>query len=262
MAGVRGTFEPAAALLGVICAIVFSLQLVQAEQNSTLLSVVDYSPGHVSISGDVVTIRIDQQSGSRIHSVNRYAYGVFTAWIKCPQGDTTGLVPTFYTSSLEGSEDKDEVDFEFLGKNSSVVQTNYFFNGTGKHESVHELGFDCSEAFHNYTIYWTSSSIEWFIDGQLVRNLSNTNSSAYPTKPAYVYASIWDSGSAGGEWNGYATYANSPYFYQLANVSVSSSPGTASSPARSPAYSPSRSPVGTPLGSQVKDSRHGRKLLR
>jgi beta-glucanase (GH16 family) len=53
-----------------------------------------------------------------------------------------------------------QVDFEFLGKNSSVVQTNYFFNGTGKHESVHELGFDCSEAFHNYTIYWTSSSIE------------------------------------------------------------------------------------------------------
>lgn len=71
-------------------------------------------PGHVSISGDVVTIRIDQQSGSRIHSVNRYAYGVFTAWIKCPQGDTTGLVPTFYTSSLEGSEDKDEVGYRSL----------------------------------------------------------------------------------------------------------------------------------------------------
>jgi hypothetical protein len=75
--------------------------------NLTCLS----GPGHVSISGDVVTIRIDQQSGSRVHSIDRYAYGVFTAWIKCPQGDTTGLVPTFYTSSLEGSEDKDEVGY-------------------------------------------------------------------------------------------------------------------------------------------------------
>eukprot|EP00243_Klebsormidium_subtile_P000244 TRINITY_DN103_c0_g1_i5.p1 TRINITY_DN103_c0_g1~~TRINITY_DN103_c0_g1_i5.p1 ORF type:complete len:219 (-),score=12.31 TRINITY_DN103_c0_g1_i5:27-683(-) len=125
MAAPTGSFLPAGGLLVVLCVVALSLQSVQAVNATSLLSVVDYSPDHVSYSGNTVTIKIDPQAGSRVHSINRYAYGVFSAEIKCPAGDTKGLVPTFYTSSLEGSDDKDELDFEFLGKNSLVVPTNY-----------------------------------------------------------------------------------------------------------------------------------------
>eukprot|EP00243_Klebsormidium_subtile_P000242 TRINITY_DN103_c0_g1_i3.p1 TRINITY_DN103_c0_g1~~TRINITY_DN103_c0_g1_i3.p1 ORF type:complete len:263 (-),score=44.82 TRINITY_DN103_c0_g1_i3:613-1401(-) len=261
MAAPTGSFLPAGGLLVVLCVVALSLQSVQAVNATSLLSVVDYSPDHVSYSGNTVTIKIDPQAGSRVHSINRYAYGVFSAEIKCPAGDTKGLVPTFYTSSLEGSDDKDELDFEFLGKNSSIVQTNIWVNGVGKHEAVHDLGFDCSQAFHKYTIDWSPSLVRWLIDGQVVRMLANTgNASAYPTKPAFAYASIWDNGYDGKDWNGLATYANSPYYYQLANVTVSS-PGSLTGPSPAPQPAPARSPVGSPVGSPTSFF-PGRKLLR
>ncbi|GAQ78335.1 glycosyl hydrolases family 16 [Klebsormidium nitens] len=269
MAAARGSLlMPAGGLLVVLCVVVFFVQSVQAVNatapaNSTsLLSVIDYSPDHVSYSGNIVTLKMDSQSGSRVHSVGRYAYGVFSADIKCPAGDTVGLIPTFYTSSLEGSEYKDELDWEFLGKNSSIIQTNVWVDGVGKREAVHDLGFDCSQAFHKYTIDWNPLRAKWFIDGQLVRTYVNTgNASEYPTKPAYAYASIWDSGYPGEGWNGRATYANAPYFYQLANVTVSS-PGSSTGPSSAPRPAPARSPVGSPVRSPVKITLPGRKLFR
>ena len=36
---------------------------------------------------------------------------------------------SLYLSSLEGSHDQDEIDFEFLGKDNSKVQTNYYVYG-------------------------------------------------------------------------------------------------------------------------------------
>ena len=62
-------------------------------------------------------------------------------------------------SSLEGSKDQDEIDFEFLGNNKDRVQLNYYVNGVGGHELVVMLGFDCAQDYHQYTIFYNATQI-------------------------------------------------------------------------------------------------------
>jgi|UniRef100_A0A804NSY2 beta-glucanase (GH16 family) len=57
-----------------------------------------------------------------------------------------------HLSSLEGSADPDEIDFEFLGHDKRAVQTNYYVGGNGGREQIHALPFDSSDGFHHYAI--------------------------------------------------------------------------------------------------------------
>lgn len=60
---------------------------------------------------------------------------------------------------MEGSPTRDEIDIEFLGGYKNKMLTNVFVNGVGYREKVIDLGFDCSKAFHTYTIRYTKDSI-------------------------------------------------------------------------------------------------------
>ena len=62
----------------------------------------------------------------------------------------------------------DEIDIEFLGKDTTKVQFNFFVNGKGGNEYMYDLGFDASKEFHEYGFRWTEDSITWFIDGKPV----------------------------------------------------------------------------------------------
>lgn len=81
--------------------------------------------------------------------------------MQCPAGDTSGLVIAFYFSSQEGSRDQDEIDFEILGDQKDSIQTNYWLSGVGHHESIIQLGFDCSEPGHRFAIYYGSDAIKY-----------------------------------------------------------------------------------------------------
>eukprot|EP00270_Netrium_digitus_P016202 TRINITY_DN5788_c0_g1_i1.p1 TRINITY_DN5788_c0_g1~~TRINITY_DN5788_c0_g1_i1.p1 ORF type:complete len:449 (-),score=62.81 TRINITY_DN5788_c0_g1_i1:158-1435(-) len=152
------------------------------------------------------TIVFDQTCGSRFSSNQNYPSGVFSADIMCGQNDTSGLISSFYLSSLEGSGTQDEIDFEFIGKNKTIVQTNVYVNGVGNREILNPLNFDCSQGFHNYAILYSSTAIVWYVDYQAVRLYVNTQAvdgTPYPTKPVYLYASVWDASSVcGGCWAG------------------------------------------------------------
>jgi len=92
---------------------------------------IDYTPEactHCPIS-NTITLTYDHRGGARWRSTTRFLYGTFTAKIQTPKGNTDGLNFNFYLSSLEGDKSQDEIDFEFLGKDSTVVQTNYYSNG-------------------------------------------------------------------------------------------------------------------------------------
>ncbi|GAQ92104.1 hypothetical protein KFL_009220030 [Klebsormidium nitens] len=173
---------PALTAVGALSLIMFS-----AFKTHLILTDIDYNPDHVTRSRGTYSIQMDPSGGSRMHTRGRYTYGTFSAFLKCPAGNFTGLVSTFYISSLEGSLDQDEIDFEFLGKSPAMIQTNYWVNGQGgDREQMVGLGFDCRSAFHKYTIQWTISYIKWFIDDELVRKAINDGYSPWPTKPSFV----------------------------------------------------------------------------
>ena len=80
----------------------------------------------------------------------------------------------------------DEIDIEFLGKDTTTVQFNYFHNGEGGHEYIPHLGFDSSEAFHDYGFKWDRDTITWFVDFKPVYQVD-----ASLPQWGYLFANVW-----------------------------------------------------------------------
>ncbi|PKA60086.1 putative xyloglucan endotransglucosylase/hydrolase protein 32 [Apostasia shenzhenica] len=185
--------------------------------------VVDYTPEacHHSPETGEIHVVYDHRLGARWRSPSRFLYGTFGASIRCPAGDTSGLNYNIYLSSLEGDKLQDEIDFEFLGKDNTAVQTNYYTSGSGGREQIHPLGFDASEDFHEYLIRWSSDEIVWLVDGVVVRRDVRREGEPWPEKPMFLYASVWDaSGVDEGRWTGKYVGSGEPYACSYKEVRV------------------------------------------
>lgn len=191
--------------------------------------VIDYCPHNVAAANaHNYDITFDKFGcGSRVRSLHTYPSGKFSATIKCADGDTSGLLTSFYISSGEGSTMQDEIDFEFLGDNKRIVQTNFYVNGTSSgNELWVELDYDCSYGFHTYSIHYNQSKIQWFIDSRLVRTVTKEkqirHQRSYPTKNVFLYSSVWNAsdvndGGWTGKWHG---MAEEPFVAKFKSVTV------------------------------------------
>lgn len=188
---------------------------------------IDYCPESCthSVESNTITLVYDHRGGSRWRTTTRFLYGTFSSLIKCPKGNTSGLNFNLYLSSLEGDKTQDEIDFEFIGKNKTIIQTNYYMAGAGSREAVHDLGFDCSDGFHEYVIVWGPDVIEWLIDGKMIRKVERRANKGFPVKPMFLYASIWDASYIdSGRWTGDYVGCDAPYVCIYKNVHVPVSP--------------------------------------
>lgn len=102
-------------------------------------------------------------TGGECRTNQTFGYGMYDVSMKPAKND--GIVSSFftYTGPTDGTV-WDEIDIEFLGKDTTKVQFNYYTNGVGNHEYLYDLGFDASEGFHHYGFYWGESSITWYVD--------------------------------------------------------------------------------------------------
>lgn len=125
-------------------------------------------------------------SGGELRSKGFYGYGRYEVSMKAIKND--GVVSSFFTYT--GPSDKnpwDEIDIEFLGKNTNKVQFNYYTKGSGGHEKLVDLGFDASEDFHTYAFEWRKDRIDWFVDGELV----HTATANLPKTPGKIMMNAW-----------------------------------------------------------------------
>lgn len=96
------------------------------------------------------------------------------------------------------SDDLDEIDWEWLGANNALVQTNYF--GKGDTSSYSRGGYHDNpgnhDGFHTYSIDWTSEQIVWAIDGTTVRVLTpaTAETNQYPQTPMMIKVGVWAGG--------------------------------------------------------------------
>ncbi|OAA67821.1 cell wall glucanase [Niveomyces insectorum RCEF 264] len=172
-------------------------------------------------------------------------YGSVKATFKTSRG--AGVITAFILLS----DVKDEIDYEFVGTELDIAQTNYYFQGILNYDNSANISLSNTyDNFHTYEVQWTPDSITWLVDGQVgrVKKKSETwNATAnqwnFPQTPSRVELSIWPGGASSNapgtvEWAGGPIDWNSEdiktYGYDFATFkqveiqcyNASSAPGT------------------------------------
>ena len=139
-------------------------------------------------------------TSAAIASTQSYLYGVVRAEMRPPR--VTGLVTGLF---LHRNGPRQEIDIEFLGKDTTKMLVNVFYNpgtegtkleyGYRGTPTLIDLGFDASEDFHYYEIEWTPCAIRWRVDGKLVYERTLWNPTPIPDQPLQVNVNLWHSRS-------------------------------------------------------------------
>ncbi|XP_027343932.1 xyloglucan endotransglucosylase/hydrolase protein 31-like [Abrus precatorius] len=189
-----------------------------------------WGPFHQKLDQDTLTIWLDSYSGSGFKSLHSYQSGYFGAAVKLQSGYTAGVITSFYLSNNQDHPgNHDEIDIEFLGTipdKPYVLQTNVFIRGSGDgnivgREMRFHLWFDPTQDFHNYAVLWTPSEIIFFVDDVPIRMYPRKSDATFPTRPMYVYGSIWDASSWATEGGKYkADYSYQPFVGRYKNLKL------------------------------------------
>lgn len=125
-------------------------------------------------------------AGGEYRTKEFLGYGMYDVRMKPIKNN--GVVSSFftYTGPTDGNQ-WDEIDIEFLGKDTTKVQFNYYTNGVGNHEYVYDLGFDASEGYHIYGFLWERGRIAWCVDGNAVYTATEN----IPTTPGKIMMNAW-----------------------------------------------------------------------
>ena len=131
--------------------------------------------------------------GAEFRTGGAFSYGYYSVCMKAAKCD--GVISSFFTYT---GWPWDEIDIEFLGNNTSIVQFNYYTNGIGGHEYFYELPFDASEDFHEYGFDWQPDSITWYVDGVAVYRATES----IPSHPGHIMMNIWNVADSNADWAG------------------------------------------------------------
>jgi beta-glucanase (GH16 family) len=182
--------------------------------------------GTITYGTDGGAFTIDKRYDSPTIQSNFYIFfGIVEIHMKAASG--TGVI----SSIVLESDDLDEVDWEFLGGNSTHVESNYFGKGntTSFDRAIYHPVDNPQENFYNYTVHWTADKIDWYIESKLVRTLpyaSANDGKNFPQTPMNVRLGIWSGGDASNsngtiEWAGGLTdYDKGPYTMTVQSAKV------------------------------------------
>ena len=157
----------------------------------------------------------DPYVSAEMRSVSDFQYGFFGTYMK--PSSVNGTASTFF---LYSDNPHDEIDIEFLGKDTTKVQFNYFKNDVGGNEYWYDLGFDASEEYHHYGFYWGQKEICWYVDFKPVYRLVGDNC---PSSKCKLMCNHWagnttDSGIIA--WMGKVNESDCPSFSTYKNIEI------------------------------------------
>jgi len=176
---------------------------------------------HISFVNGNMVIRLDDQealgepySSGNYQSLGFYGYGCYEASLKSVAG--SGTVTSFFTYAGPfdngGNGKHNEIDIEFLGKDPSSVQFNFFTNDdayASRNEYVYDLGFNASADFHVYGFKWTATGIEWYVDGGLAYSIEDSETNPTPKATdslQKIMMNLWPVDESAEAWAGPFSY--------------------------------------------------------
>jgi cellulose synthase/poly-beta-1,6-N-acetylglucosamine synthase-like glycosyltransferase/beta-glucanase (GH16 family) len=155
---------------------------------------------HVRTKAGVMTLKLDADGCPAACSGKPFAsgeyrsrhftgYGRVEARMKAAR--SVGVVTSVftYTGPSDGNP-WDEIDIEVLGRDTTMLQTNYITDGQGGHETTIQLGFDAAEDFHDYAFEWSPHAIHWYVDGKRVHSEHGVRG-PLPSHPGRISANLW-----------------------------------------------------------------------
>ena len=165
-----------------------------------------------------------QYSCGEIQTKQAYGYGTYEARFKTPTG--SGLNAAFFTYiGPQQKKPHDEIDFEILLKDTSVVETTTFVNGKSGDGKVgagqqHTLPHPSDSDFIDYAFTWEPGEIRYYVNGELVRTI--TDPLMIPTNPQRVFFSLWGTDTLT-DWMGTMTPPTEPIAMQVDWVAFTAS---------------------------------------
>ncbi|MEM8579869.1 MAG: family 16 glycosylhydrolase [Pseudomonadota bacterium] len=135
--------------------------------------------------------------GAEVHTGSVH-YGRYEVVMQPTRGD--GLVSAFFTYTGPWFGDPhDEIDFEFLGRDTTKVWLNLFAAGDRLHGKWVDLGFDAAAAPRLYRFDWRPESVTWYANERELLNITS-DIHAIPATPSKVYLQIWAGNEKMHQW--------------------------------------------------------------
>lgn len=137
--------------------------------------------------------------GGSIRRKTPTLYGRYEALIKPAKG--AGFVTGFftYTGPYYGTQ-HDEIDIEFLGKDTSQIHIAWFKDGELTNKFI-DLGFDAASKPHRYAFEWLPDRINWFVEDQLIFSI-HASDIPLPNTPSMLFANVWAADHSVEAWSG------------------------------------------------------------
>ncbi|KAJ2427365.1 transglycosylase [Coemansia sp. RSA 2522] len=120
---------------------------------------------------------------------------------------------------LLGPAPADEIDFEWVGKDPTHVQTMYYVQAHRVEAMPHVFGVsqsggeDLTTSFQNYAIELLDDSVKWYLNGNLIRTLSK-DKLAFPSDATRARMGIWDGSQTSG-WAGTVDWNLAPFTAEM-----------------------------------------------
>lgn len=166
-----------------------------------------FTPDNVTQANDEARLELRAEpttvrnlTSGAIAGVAPYLYGRFRAEFRPPS--ISGLVTGMF---LHRNGPRQEIDIEFLGKDTTKMLVNVFYNpgsegtkleyGYRGTPTVVDLGFDAAADFHVYEIDWQPHAIRWLVDGEIVYERANWDPTPIPDQPLQCNFNLWNSRS-------------------------------------------------------------------
>lgn len=180
---------------------------------------------HDAAAGGAMTLQLSNRkflgkpySSGEYRTRGYHGYGCYEARFQPVERD--GVITSFFTYAGPyddgGNGRHNEIDIEFVGGRSDLVQFNYWTNDDGyasRNERILNLAFRASLAPHNYGFKWTAAGIRWYVDGTMVDEVLDTP--ANPTPKAHeslqkVMMNVWPVDATAAGWAGTFAYPGEP----------------------------------------------------
>ena len=167
-----------------------------------------FSPTNFTIGkGKLATLTLRKEhtpvrsfTSAALASRQLFRYGTFSATLR--PSDVPGTITGMF---LHRNGPRQEIDIEFLGKDTTSMLVNVYFNpgtegtkleyGYRGTPTLVDLGFDASKAVHLYEIEWLPHLIRWRVDGRIVHERVTWGPTPVPDLAMEFNINLWHSRS-------------------------------------------------------------------